>query len=475
MEITPGTKVNDLLNRYPFLKEFLVALNPHFKALENPFMRRTMGRFADLSKVAMIGGLDLKVLMEDIAREIEKKTGEKVLAKPEEAGGAAPGAREKLETLKGIIRDLHAGAGVAELKERFKELVKDVSPSEIAEMEQELMAEGMPESEVKRLCEVHVEVFKESLAAKAVPGLPAGHPVHTFMRENREAEAIMKQIEEAGEPGRDGGRLSPLLARLSEIERHYVRKENQLFPALEAKGISGPSKVMWALHDDIRQMLKEVKARAASGEAGPTEVKALLHMVNDMIYKEEHILYPMALEALSEADWARVREGEREIGYAWVEPEEEWRPSARSFQQELLAEKVGSLNLDVGQLTAEQVNLMLTHLPIDISFVNERDEVVYYSQTPERIFPRSPGIIGRTVQNCHPPKSVGTVNKILEAFKSGRRDSAEFWIEMRGRFLHIRYFALRDDSGAYRGTIEVSQDVTGIRGLQGEKRLLDWD
>jgi hypothetical protein len=126
-------------------------------------------------------------------------------------------------------------------------------------------------------------------------------------------------------------------------------------------------------------------------------------------------------------------------------------------------------------LTAEQINLMLMHLPVDISYVDENDKVAYYSQTEERIFPRSPGIIGRSVQNCHPSKSVHVVDKILGEFKSGKRDSAEFWIQMQGKFIHIRYFAMRDKNGIYRGTLEVSQDVTSIRGLQGDKRLLDWD
>jgi hypothetical protein len=197
-------------------------------------------------------------------------------------------------------------------------------------------------------------------------------------------------------------------------------------------------------------------------------------MLKDMIYKEEHILFPMTLETLSDDDWAKVMTGEGEIGYAWIEPEKGWRPTSAATQVEMMTGKVGSLNLDTGQLTVEQVNLMLTHLPVDLSFVNANDEVIYYSNTEDRIFPRSPGIIGRTVQNCHPPKSVDVVEKILDEFKSGSKDTADFWIQMRGRFIYIRYFAVRDSNGTYKGCLEVSQDVTDIRSLQGEKRLLDW-
>lgn len=437
-------------------------------------MMRTIGRLATLSKVAIIGGVEIQKLISAIADEIRNKTGETI-----EISSIPPDEEideyKRLEILKDIIRDLHKGVDVKIVKKRFHELIKDIDPSEIANMEQQLIQEGMPEEEVKRLCEVHVEVFKESLEKKVMPGLPAGHPVHTYMLENRAAEDILNEMKKIKDPVKERQKSLLLLDRLSEIEQHYVRKENQLFPVLEAKGISGPSKVMWALHDDIRMMLKDVKAKTHDSTITEKAVKALAHMINDMIYKEEHILFPMALETLSEDDWTKVRQGEDEIGYAWIKPADEWRPLGVSFQQVLLTEKVGSLNLDTGQLTAEQVNLILTHLPVDISFVNENDEVVYYSQTAERIFPRSPGIIGRKVQNCHPPKSVDVVEKILQEFKSGNKDSAEFWIQMKGRFIHIRYFAVRDRNGNYRGTLEASQDVTGIKRLEGEKRLLDWD
>lgn len=170
------------------------------------------------------------------------------------------------------------------------------------------------------------KVFKESLEKKAMPGLPAGHPVHTYMLENRAAEEILDEMKKIEDPLKERDRLLSLLGRLSEIDRHYVRKENQLFPVLEAKGISGPSKVMWALHDDIRMMMKDVKARTQNSTITEKAVKTLVHMINDMIYKEEHILFPMVLETLDEDDWTRVRQGEDEIGYAWIKPLDEWRP-----------------------------------------------------------------------------------------------------------------------------------------------------
>ena len=471
MELSPRTKVNDILARYPFLKDFLISLNPEFKMLDNPFMRKTVGRIASLGKAAMITGMDVQKLLDGIAAEIKKETGESVAVITGQAGMDEDEAR--IETMKQIIKELHGGKDVESQKKKFHELIKDVAPWEIAQMEQKLIAEGMPEAEIKNLCEVHVQVFKEALEHKTVPGLPAGHPVHTLMLENRAAEAILEEAGTITDYAREKDRLLTVLDRLALIDKHFARKENQLFPILEAKGISGPSKVMWALHDDIRGLIKDVRKRVTDGKMEKVAVEALAKMVNDMIYKEEHILFPMALETLSEDEWLKVGKGEEEIGFAWIRPEAKWRPSAGSFQQELLAEKIGSLNLDIGQLTAEQVNLILTHLPVDVSFVNENDEVAYYSATPERIFPRSAGVIGRKVQNCHPPKSVDTVEKILSSFRDGSRSSAEFWIRMRGKVIHIRYFAVRDQEGKYRGCLEVSQDITHIQKLTGEKRLME--
>jgi len=204
--------------------------------------------------------------------------------------------------------------------------------------------------------------------------------------------------------------------------------------------------------------------------------------MRDMIYKEEHILYPASLDMLSQNEWIKAKEGEADIGFAWITPDEGWpdktieMPETSSARTEdIVGDVSGYLGLETGQMTVEQINLLLTHLPVDLTFVDENDRVAYYSEGPERIFPRSPAIIGREVRNCHPPKSVHLVNKILDAFKSGSKDKAEFWIELNNRFLYIRYFAVRDAKGYYKGTLEVSQDLTEIRQLRGEKRLLDWE
>lgn len=243
---------------------------------------------------------------------------------------------------------------------------------------------------------------------------------------------------------------------------------------LETHDVSGPTQVMWGIHDDIRADMKNLKKHISQEKTiqAVMTLKKLNQMIKDMIYKEEHILYPMSLEILTEKDWLKVKKGEEEIGYAWIKPEEGWTSAGTISDEEHI--NLGSLSLDVGALTLQQVNLMLKHLPVDISFINEKDEVAYYSDTPERIFPRSAGVIGRKVQKCHPPKSVHVVEKILKEFKDGKKDVAEFWIQLSGKFIHIRYFAVRDKKGKYQGTLEVSQDITNIKKLEGERRLLDW-
>jgi DUF438 domain-containing protein len=489
MVLDAKTKLDALLKAWPFLLEFLAGWSPKFEKLRNPLLRKTVGKLATLGQVAAMGDVAADSLIEAIGAEIRRVTGESVETAAGPPGAMAPAFTDKAakkEVLKDIIRDLHRGGNVEALKKRFGELVRHVSGAEIGAMEQELIAEGLPEEEVRKLCDIHVRVFEESLAAHAAPGAAPGHPLHTLMAENRALETVIAETQAVlthlkDEPGHkewpaDQVRLGALFASLAEIERHFLKKENQLFPRLEEKGVSGPSKVMWAVHDDIRAHLKEARRALEVGDADLVAWTGLwvLQEMRDMITKEEKILFPMTLEMFDEPDWARVKKGEEEIGYAWIAPAPAWAPSGGGA---VGAAGPGGprLALETGALTAEQVDLMLTHLPVDISFVDETDTVVYYSAGPERIFPRTPGVIGRKVQNCHPPKSVDAVERILKAFKAGERDAAEFWIDLHGRFVHIRYFAMRDRAGTYRGTLEVSQDVTAIRALQGERRLLDWD
>jgi len=454
-------------------------------------MRKTMGKVATLEMASTISGLDLNNLIASLTTEIEKHG--------DSAGAAAAAPREPLTdpterqaALKGIIKDLHAGGDMAVLKQRFRDLIQGVEAPEIAKMEQELMNEGLPAEEIKRLCDVHVEIFKEALEEQDRPDPPLGHPIHTYMKENRASEKIMSDTSILmgllGQPPTPAAfdehrqALGELIEQLSEINIHYTRKENQLFPMLEAHHFTGPSQVMWSIHDDIRAHLKQAREAFAGNDPDQTvtALKEAIGAIRDMIYKEEHILFPTSLDMLTDSEWIKVKEGEADIGFAWVTPDKGWpdeilKDVEAPAPEAVLEDVAGALGLETGRMTLEQINLVLTHLPVDLTFVDENDRVAYYSEGPERIFPRSPAIIGREVRNCHPPKSVHMVNKILDAFKSGSRDTAEFWIELGGKFVYIRYFAVRDAGGHYRGCLEVSQDLTEIRKLEGQNRLLDWE
>jgi DUF438 domain-containing protein len=484
MELSMKTKIGDLLDAYPFLLEYLLKQSPKFSKLENPFLRKTVAAFASVSKAASLGGLDPDDFLAGIAAEIFKKSNDSVTlvnsgGRTEHARGAS--REERVETFKKIVMRLHGGESLDSLRQEFHALLKDVSPAEVGAMEQRLVAEGIPESEIKKLCNLHVELFTADADKPELPPLPEGHPIRTFQVENALAEekasnlsTILGGVRDA--LGYSGARnaLKNGVADLAAIVRHYERKENQLFPIMEAHGLTAPPQVMWEIHDDIRAMFKKAQSCLESPEHAPavSAVSELVLAVRDMVFKEERILFPMVHETFSEEDWRKVRKGEAEIGFAWVDPGDAWLPAGEAAPGG--SGTGGRVRLDCGLLEPEVINAILKHLPVDMTFVGPDDRVAYFSQTEERIFPRSEGIVGREVSKCHPPKSVHMVEDILTRFKSGERDTAEFWIELGGRFIHIRYFAVRRD-GQYLGCLEVSQDVTGIRALTGQKRLLDWN
>ncbi len=395
------------------------------------------------------------------------------------------------QELKSIIKDLHKGVPAEEVKERFKALIKDVGAAEIANLEQELIKEGLPEQEIKKLCDVHVSIFKDSLDEQVQSDEVPGHPVYTFRAENRAIGQLVEQIQNVlGQLTQDGRvehsalkSWTDLHSQLMQVEKHYSRKENVLFPYLEKYGISGPPSVMWSIHDDIRAQMKQVSRTLEKGEAlQPAEIgqlveniaRPMLTAIKEMAYKEDKILFPMSLETLTEAEWQEIYRQSDEIGYTLIEPERKWTPKTTTVEpkkeQDIAPD---ALPLDTGALTLQQVNAMLKTLPVDITFVDKDNTVRYYSQGKERIFTRTKAIIGRQVEMCHPPESVHVVAQIVDDFRAGKRESADFWIEMGGKFIYIRYFPVRDDTGNYLGVLEVSQDATEVRSLTGQRRILD--
>ncbi len=395
--------------------------------------------------------------------------------------------------LKEIIKRLHAGAAPEDVRPQLKTLVQQTTSEEIAAMEQELIAEGMSVEEIMGMCDLHHQVLQEIISPPETVGIPAGHPLDTFRRENQalkekvaEARGLLgRMIELPDEGGVDAvlPQLQSVLDEIRQVEKHYQRKEQLLFSVLERHGVSGPSKVMWGKDDEVRGLLKTLNEALAAGNAPAGEWKVVarevaepaLAAVEEMIAKEENILLPMSLETLTEQEWAEIWRQSPQYGWCLIEPADTYRPAEPAAPEHPVdVPSEGELVFPTGNLSMAQLLALFRHLPVDITFVDAEDRVRFFSEGPKRIFQRSPAIIGRDVQNCHPPKSVHIVEKILDDFKSGAEDQAEFWIQMQDRFIHIRYFAVRGENGAYLGTLEVTQDVTRIRTLEGERRLLQY-
>ncbi|MBG9787435.1 DUF438 domain-containing protein [Brevibacillus laterosporus] len=392
---------------------------------------------------------------------------------------------ERQAILKQIIKNLHQGKSVEDVKAQFEEAVGNITVAEISQLEQALMEEeGIPVEEVQRLCSVHAAIFKgsiEEIHRSEKPEDKSGHPIHTFKLENKEIDMLvnfeLKQHYDHFEKEDSEENVYTLIGDLNlllDIDKHYSRKENLLFPYLEKYGIYGPTKVMWGVDDGIRSAIKDVKQKLTnySGDKKTTldGIASVISEVNEMIFKEENILFPMALQTLTEDEWVKIAHESDEIGYCLTGPGGVWKPERKAMTKQSISE--GFIHLETGILSLKQLELMMNHLPVDITFIDKDDIVRYYSHGKERIFARTKAVIGRTVQNCHPPKSVHIVEKLLEDFKSGNKDCEDFWIKFQDKYVYIRYFAIRSEDGEYMGTLEFTQNINPIQEIQGEKRIL---
>ncbi len=404
----------------------------------------------------------------------------------------------KVEYLTDIIRQMCSGSNPEKEVQQFTEHCESISGEEVTAVFNQLSQENIRYENNDQVINFYHTVIDEKVAAHSLNRFAPGHPVRVYLEENRLQRRLFKEASQL-DPRQDKEQFLTVFNKICTVELHFVRKENQLFPMLEKHGWDSPSKNMWAFHDDIRAELKKVR-QALEADDLDLVVKMFPYVISEMqrlIGVEEERLLPNAMEMLEESEWEDMRLGDEEIG--WMldktpppypavteasEPEEavaEEAPKPRRMKstpkraKELPFSIENADHFDEGYLTPEQVNLIFKFLPVDITYVNEDDRVVFYNRGDDRVFPRSANIIGREVKLCHPPKSVDQVLRILEEFKAGTKDHADFWINMRGKFIHIRYFAVRDAQKNYRGVIEMSQDVTEIRALEGEQRLLDWD
>lgn len=395
---------------------------------------------------------------------------------------------ERQKRLEEIFLGLYNGNSTEEVKAIFDNEIGKVTVEEVSQLSQLqrniLENRDLPKNEVQRLSDAHMTILKGKIEEVEQPEDEPGHPVHTFKMENREVEKLIHSrfkpdLENFSQDDCDDNKYKFLedCNLLFDIDKHYVRKEHLIFPYLEKYGINGPSTNMWRLDDYIRDGIKELKQSLINYGGNKNEVidKAgfVIDQVTEMIYREENVLFQMAMNHLTEDEWIKIAHESDEIGYCLTNPVIEWKPERKDLDTSAMSE--GYVKLETGILSLNQLELLLNHLPVDITFIDDNDVVRYFSYGKERIFPRTKAIIGRTVQNCHPPKSAHIVEELLNDFKSGKKDHEDFWIKFRDKYVYIRYFAIRDENNKYMGTLEFTQNIEPIQAIKGEKRILSVD
>jgi len=402
-------------------------------------------------------------------------------------------SRIRVDNIKKALLDLHKGISVEETRKNLSTLMEQAPYGEVVQAEQELIEEGIPVRDILQYCDLHSDALKGKIENTRVQGLPAGHPVDTFVKENLALQSVIASIKgsfnninlikEDKIPQEIIMAIRAVLNSLMDIEKHYVRKENLVFPFLEKHEITGPPMVMWGKHDEVRQFLKSAQQVLGEiDEVTKEEFSGIIDLVlspalkgiEEMIYKEEQILFPMCLDVFTEIEWYEIYQQSDSVGYCLYAPTEDWTPSIEIIKASKPVED-SKIQLSTGSFTKEELESVFASLPLDLTFVDKDDNVRYFSHGKDRIFERSKAILGRKVQFCHPPSSVHVVEKILNDFKTGEQDSAKFWINFKGKFVHIAYYAVRNEKRDYLGTLEVTQDIAPLREIEGERRLLSYE
>jgi uncharacterized protein len=389
----------------------------------------------------------------------------------------------RFEDLFDFAHRLIAGENGKFLVEKYRKAIDEVTPYETMLVFDKLIHEGIPFEKVKDFVGKIINVFYKSLAGQEWEKPAGNHFLHYLMLENREAENTMNEIKFVTKRiflGDDSGienfkhKLAELIYSLKSYELHYKKKENILFPSIENTFPQYSClQLMWSFDDDFRKCIRNfevlLQQKTILKEDLNKELGRLFFVVLPVIFREEQIIFPVAYKAIPSDKWDEMMHQGIEIGWYGI------TPGIIRPHPEIKYDTDDIIDLGTGTLTPKQLILLFSNLPVDITYVDENDEVQFFSDSTHRIFARSKAIIGRKVQNCHPQESVHIVDEIINAFRTGKRNHADFWIQTTGKFIHIRYFALRSKKGDYQGTLEVSQDVTEIRTLTGENRLLNWN
>ena len=391
----------------------------------------------------------------------------------------------------------------------LKEKLGTCTPDEFAYAEQSLKGVYKDEEILDKMDDL-LNLF-DGVLVRAENEYPENHPLWVYLEEINAVEKVALEADELFK--QEKFIKNPWLGifdSLAQWRTHLSRKQNQLYPMLEEHGFDRPTRIMWTFDDGVRDAISASYAllREDKYEEFLASVPETLEKLRDLNSKELEVLLPTSYKLLSDEEFVRMSKNDHEIGYAIInEPGLYVVPGINDSAAQLNANNSGQngvsneflndlagllskyvgpvggaavnkdavLDVATGKLTLEQINLLFRHLPVDLSYVDENELVKFYSDTPHRIFPRSANVIGREVKNCHPAKSIHVVEEIVEKFRSGEQSQAEFWINKPGLFIYVIYTAVRDENGKFRGVLEMMQDCTHIRELEGSRTLLTWD
>lgn len=387
---------------------------------------------------------------------------------------------ERVEQLKGFLKRLGTGEELGAVREDFASQFAHVEASEIMKAEQGLMREGTPLAEVQQLCDLHSALFHgstiheqmESEHAKVEAVLEAqeksksvvslietvGHPLHQLTEENKALDALIESIRPKVA---DKTATVDDVNAVRQVSVHYAKKGDLLYPHLKvAYDISGPSMVMWTVDGDIRDQLGDLAKSSQSVDDWYRRFDELLTRAQEMIYKEQNILFPICAENFSTEEWYQIYKDtaqyEEIFGVkrtAWPEAE-----TALVTQTTKASGDDNTIALIGGSLTVDQLNAMLNTMPMEVTFVDHEDINRYFNDG-EKVFKRPTTAIGRDVYSCHPPKVEPIVRGIIDSFRKGDRDNVAVWLEKQGRPFYVNYMAVRDQNNNYIGTLELVQDM----------------
>ena len=464
--------VAQLVKEYPEVKEIMVSIG--FKDITSPLALQLMGTHMTLKKGSQVKGIPMDTIVQAFQEKGFRVTGleeEKSSEIKETSSGDA-----RVDELKKLIRRVGNGEPIEEVRKDFVSQFESVSVHEIADAEQSLIADGMDPQEVMKLCDLHsalfhgkteAEIWEEEnrKAQEKKEGIPEGHPVSSLRKENVALERLVNGIG-AAVLRRNQTAVQNGLDQLKKIRTLYSKKEELILPLLANYGITGPSEVMWGVDDEIKHETSRlaVQLEKQGLPALQKDILALLDRIKEMIYKEEKILFPLAMEKFTDAQWVDIYRDLPEMGCVFTDRYDKWPHAEKvlSEREKNSNATEGKVRFAGGELTVKQLQAIFRTLPVDITFIDENDINTFYANEG-KVFSRPLSSLGRKVYDCHPARIRPIVEDMISRFKAGTLDQMERWVPLPGKSIRILYLPVRDENNQYVGTLEMIQDMKDVK------------